>query len=457
MFRAHPRHSYGPTVAFTLVAALLILIWVAGGASRADVLGQPLVRLSSWLALIVAVLAGQRHTFGRARVPAAILFVGAVLVAIQLVPLPPAIWTALPGRALFTHAAEVAGEAQPWRPLSISPGATLNSLLSLIVPAVVLFLATKLSANEHWRLLKLLCALIALSALLALAEFTGQSFDNPFVNDVPTMISANFANRNHLALMLAFGMVASFALAYDARKPRWAAIAAVAAALFLGLGILSTGSRAGLLLGLVAAIIGLTLGRGVLRDALNTISTRMRIASVIGVAAAIAGLMLIAISFDRAASFDRASTLSVGEDLRIRSQPVVIRTIGDYFPVGAGFGTFDPAFRVNEPDELLSPKYLNRAHNDWLEIVLEGGLAGAALMIAALWWFLVRTYRVWRAEGRLVLPRLGSAFLVLTLIASAFDYPARTPLIMAIIAIAAVWLSARDQGASSLEAEGEPS
>lgn len=426
---------------------MLIILWVAGGASRADVMGQVLVRLSAWLALIVAVLAVKRPAFGSAAAPAMILFAGAGLVALQLIPLPPALWTELPARELFMRAAAVTEEAQPWRPLSISPGATLNSLMSLIVPAVVLFLAAQLSIKDHWRLLKLLLALIVASALIALAEFTGQSFDHPFVNDVPLMVSANFANRNHLALMLSFGIVASFALAANNRGLKWAAVAAVTAAVFLGLGILSTGSRAGLLLGLSAAIIGLVMGWGALRDTLNTLTLRGRMVSIIGGVAAVAGLLLLTISFDRAASFERATTLSVEDDLRIRSQPYVLRMIGDYFPVGAGFGTFDPAFRINEPDALLSPKYLNRAHNDWLEIVFEGGLPGGLLIIGALGWFGARSYRVWRCEKPPILPRLGSAFLGLVLIASAFDYPARTPLIMALMAIAAVWLSSQNERA----------
>jgi O-antigen ligase len=434
-----------PTPAFALVTALLIVLWLAGGASRADVMGQALVRVAAWLVLIAAILAGQTPDLRNSRLPAALLAAAIVLIALQLVPLPPPLWMALPGREIFVRAAEVAGETQPWRPMSISPALTLNSLMSLVVPAVVLYLATRLEPDEHWRLLKLIAVLIAASALLALTEFTGQSLDHPFVNDIPKMISANFANRNHLALWLSFGIVASFALASNGRMPKWAGVAAIVSAVFLGLGILATGSRAGLLLALVAAIIGVALGRDALSTALKSLSPRARIVSVAAVAAFVAGLLALAISFDRAASFDRVTTLSVEDDLRIRSQPFVIRTLVDYFPVGAGFGTFDPAYRINEPDELLSPKYLNRAHNDWVEVVFEGGLVGAALLIAALGWFLAQSYRVWRNEAKPMLPRIGSAFIGLTMIASAFDYPARTPLIMALLAIAAVWLSARQE------------
>jgi hypothetical protein len=59
-----------------------------------------------------------------------------------------------------------------------------------------------------------------------------------------------------------------------------------------------------------------------------------------------------------------------------------------------------------------------------------------------LWW-LWRSAKLW-AEGAapsLALARLGSAMLLLVMIASIFDYPARTPTIMALIVIAATWLS----------------
>src|SRR5690606_29945102 len=101
--------------------------------------------------------------------------------------------------------------------------------------------------------------------------------------------------------------------------------------------------------------------------------------------------------------------------------------------------------RIAEPTGLLSLNYFNRAHNDLLEVVLDAGLAGLLLLIAAVGWWLwmsVRAFRVKDGSAGL-LPRLGSAMLLLVIVASAVDYPARTPMIMSLVMIAAVWLADR--------------
>ncbi|MGL1423567.1 hypothetical protein ACSTJ1_00050, partial [Vibrio parahaemolyticus] len=48
------------------------------------------------------------------------------------------LWQALTGRDLVAAAA--IGGNQPWRPLSLVPGATLNAAMSLVVPAATLLL-----------------------------------------------------------------------------------------------------------------------------------------------------------------------------------------------------------------------------------------------------------------------------------------------------------------------------
>ena len=99
-------------------------------------------------------------------------------------------------------------------------------------------------------------------------------------------------------------------------------------------------------------------------------------------------------------------------------------------------------FRMHEPNDLLKLSYFNHAHNDYLEIALNAGLAGIVLLASAIGWWLVNSIRVWRRTSlsNSRLGRSGSAMLLLILVASAFDYPARTPLIMAMVVAAAMWM-----------------
>ena len=121
--------------------------------------------------------------------------------------------------------------------------------------------------------------------------------------------------------------------------------------------------------------------------------------------------------------------------------------IRDYFPIGSGLGGFDPMFRMQEPFALLKPTYFNHAHNDFLEIVLDAGLPGLVLLIGGLGWCFWTSVVAWRNKHDM-LPKLGSATMLLLIAGSLFDYPLRTPMMMAFAVVASVWLgAARKDGA----------
>ena len=111
------------------------------------------------------------------------------------------------------------------------------------------------------------------------------------------------------------------------------------------------------------------------------------------------------------------------------------------FQRGTGFGTFDPVYRMGEPDALLQTVYFNHAHNDWLEVILDGGIASIIMLAAALGWAALASVKAWRqSDTGAALALTGAVTLLLVLLASIPDYPARTPMIMAIVVIAGVWL-----------------
>lgn len=441
-----------PTASFVLLSGFLIVLCAAGGASRADVWGQVVVRAAAWICLILALVFGDGPA-AKATGPVAVLMSAAIALALlQIVPLPPSIWQMLPGRGVFGSAALLSGQSQPWRPWSIVPDATLNALSSLIVPAVVLLLMLGLTRRERAWLPSLVLALIALSTLIGLLQFSGAHLDNPLINDELGQVSGTFANRNHFALYLACGCLLAPVWAFmEERRMHRRGPLAFALLLLFALTILASGSRAGMLVGLLAMCLGLLLSRQGIRRELRRAPkwvVRVLIFVVVGI---IAAVILTSVAANRAESINRTIALGVGEDMRSRGLPVVLDMIGHYFPFGSGLGGFDPLFRLHEPMALLKPTYFNHAHNDFLEIVLDAGLPGLLLLLAALGWWAQATFRAWRekADRYHVMPRLGSAMLLLIMLASLVDYPARTPMIMAIVVIAAVWLSDHAQPASA--------
>lgn len=433
-----------PSLNAILLGLLLVVLWIAGGASRAEAAGQLLVRGACWTAILIAVLAGPRPDWRYARGPTLILAAAILIVALQLVPLPPGIWQALPGRTRFAEASILAGQPQPWRPLAIVPDAAANALASLVVPATVILLVAGMKEAERAWLPSAVLALVVASALLGVLQFSGAGLNNPLVNFSPGDVSGTFANRNHFALLLAMGCLLAPPWAYMGdRHPGWRPPVALGLVLLFVLIILGAGSRAGILLAGVGLAAGLLLARRGIRRALGKAPRWVTPAILTAIIGIILIFVLISVAADRALSLDRIVTMQDERDMRARGLPVVLMMIRLYFPVGSGFGGFDPMFRLHEPFTLLKPTYFNHAHNDFAEIVLDGGLPALLLLMAGLGWWAVSGLRVWRAcdAGAAMLPRIGAAMLLLVIVASAVDYPARTPLMMAMITIAALWLA----------------
>lgn len=447
-----PRSAPRPLLArldlgFWLLLIFFAVLWLAGGTSRADMYGQAVTRAAAWVAIFVLALFGRRPLIASQR-PVAILLGLAILLAIvQLIPLPESVWLSLPGRAPLAEAAKVIGAAQPPRPIAIVPSLAWNALQSLVVPLTILLLFAGLDEQGRRLSFPLLLGAVLASAIVGLVEFSGIRVNNPLI-DGNGSVSGMLANRNHFALLLAIGCALLPAWAFSAhRRPGWRAPVAGALALFLLLLILATGSRAGIVLGIVALVISLIIMRTEVRRSIR--GAPRWLVPVIGAAAllVVAAFVVISIGADRAVSIDRLTALTAEDDLRRKALPTILSMIRIYFPIGSGLGGFDPIFRIHEPFDFLNSTYFNRAHDDFLEIAMEAGLPGMLLVAGGLIWWAVASIRVWRAEpnARITRARLGSTIILLTAIASVVDYPARTPMMMAVLTLAACWLS--DKGA----------
>jgi O-antigen ligase len=439
-----------PGVHYALLLVLMAVLWLAGGASRADVAGQVVTRAAATVAVVITLLFGERPSFSENRAVLLILICAIALPMLQLIPMPPAVWQALPGRDIIARAAQFAGESQPWRPLSMVPSATVNAAASLIVPAAVLLCLSGLRATERPWLVRAVLLLITASMLVGLIQFSGSRFPQPLIN-YTNDVSGTFANRNHFAVFLALGCLILPVWAFAGRRrPAWRVPVAGGLFLLLVLTILASGSRAGM----VAAAIGMVLGPLMIREDLRRALQGqprwvlpMIVASLVGL---IVIFVFLSTSLGRAVSVDRLMAEDVGRDMRSRGLPTVIAMVAHYFPLGTGLGTFDPMFRLNEPFELLKLTYFNQAHNDYLGLALDAGLPGIVVVVLALMWWLWASWTVWMRSsldrsaslGAVVATgRLGSSMLLVLFLASAVDYPVRTPLMMAIATIAGCWLA----------------
>lgn len=428
--------------------ALLVGIAAMGGTSRPDSVLQAGVRLLCVAALIGWMLARKRLVRTGLTVPAVFLGAALLVVAAQLVPLPPGLWPALPGRTFYLTSATVAGLPQPWRPLSLAPDRGLAALFSLLVPCAILAGMARLRPRERATLIAPFAVLILLSAVIGLGQLSlGQeSWLRWYRYSNDRSPTGFFANRNHQALFLSSLLPLAAAWARQATQQRrvwtrgWTA---------LGIGVLivlvipTTGSRAGLVLGVFGLVAALAIVAPTLRERVAGLSRqrrrRVRIAAIAGAA----GFVAVAVLFGRNEAVRRLMDLDSADDLRAQTFPVVWRMVGEFFPAGIGFGSFDAVFRRFEPFEMLSTSYLNQAHNDILQLVLEGGLPAAAVALCFVGWWFRASLTVWRMapSARVLTGRAASAIVAMTILASGVDYPLRTPLLLAFFATAVCWLA----------------
>jgi O-antigen ligase len=112
-------------------------------------------------------------------------------------------------------------------------------------------------------------------------------------------------------------------------------------------------------------------------------------------------------------------------------------------PFGSGLGTFQPVYQQFEPTSLLSTIYLNQAHNEPMQLAIEGGLPAIFLLLSFLGWWLQAVVQTTGQKTSVSRRALGTAMVVgslILLLSSLVDYPLRTPLLSSFFAIACVEL-----------------
>lgn len=437
------------TTAFWALIVLVAAAFLFGGSARDDVVGLAILRPIAAACLGIGLFLVSGETMRHYRWPLIGIAALALLTLLHLIPLPPSIWTALPGRELAVEAGRAGGIEQPWRPIALVPWRGWNALFALMVPAAAMLLAIRCDRQQQHRVMVAVLILILVSVAVGAVQVAGGYNKLLYVYrisslDVPTGL---FANRNHFAVVLcgALPLLVLAAAPEGATRPGsfklWLAGVVGAVGLLL---LLLSGSRSGLLLAAVAiASVPLIYHW----DRRNPASLRKRRLLMLGIAAL--ALMLIiafAIYFARAEALNRLIATDESEELRFSAWGPIFEMARHYFPVGSGVGSFVDVFYAGEPRELLKPSYLNHAHNDWLEWLLETGLPGVLLAFAAVAGWAVRSVRLVRmprGNGTGVGLALAGAVIILLLgLASIVDYPVRVPAVACLLALAAVWMAA---------------
>jgi O-antigen ligase len=442
-------------VPYWALITFLILTFFTGGASRADVQSLIILRPAAVIFCGIGLwslkwehVKAYRHLFSMA----AAIF---ALVLSHLIPLPPSIWGALPGREIITEIDKVAQLGEVWRPISMVPSATWNAFYSLFVPLAVLILGAQLSREERLKVMTVTIGIGMASAVLGLVQVIGPGDGPLYFYEVTNNWSAVglFANRNHQALFLdmMFPMLAIYAstrILYFERA-QWKGIVVIGCMILLVPLVLVTGSRAGLIIGGIFLVVSTILYRTAAIE--KRPKGKMHPAKWSYLIAAMSTTVLGATTYcaSRAEAVDRLFGQSWHNELRFKFWEPVWAQVGKYFPVGSGVGSFEDTYKINEPYKLLDQYYLNHSHNEFLEIALTGGIPAIAILWIALFWYLKRSIQTpWKGmspspkEGMM---RLGIVLLPMYGLSSVVDYPLRVPSLEALFVLALVWATGADE------------
>ncbi|MCB1484095.1 MAG: O-antigen ligase family protein [Hyphomicrobiaceae bacterium] len=421
-----------------------------GGAAAGFYLSDTLLQLLAIPCLLLALWrlsAGAKCNLGRSE-----LLFCAALVAIpllQLIPLPPSLWGILPARDLEKTALELSSNQTAWMPISMAPKATWVSLLTLL-PPIAVFLATAQLTNHDRRTLSLVflaaAVISAFAGLLQTAHlWITQSEGNPEAVGL-------FANRNHFAALLYSATLIAAVWAINGvfwRKDTSSKAGEMRHVLALmgGFTLLTlliaaqmmARSRAGLGLTMLALLGALALSYADKRRTRWTSASGLIVAAVVTV-------IVFSLQFALMRMLNRFDVDPLA-DARIAIAKNTFSAIKAAFPIGTGLGSFVPVYGAFElPQDALIDRYINHAHNDVLELLMETGLAGAVLMVFAALWFLTRTRTAWwtpTTHGLEIdhgLTRAAALIIALLVVHSFVDYHLRTETMMVTVAFCAALL-----------------
>jgi O-antigen ligase/tetratricopeptide (TPR) repeat protein len=345
-------------------------------------------------------------------------FLFLLLVCFQMIPWPPNLVEVLSPRSLAVWKRAPLPEGS-FFPVSVYPYATKHglifSLCLLLVYWWVLYGIKDRREMEKLALgIVLFGALVAFYGLLETSTGHDQVLWWKKIYGQGT-VTATFFNRNHLATFLSMNLLvgvgyfwflwASTQKGIETGKIRMTrqieerikklglkGFLTGLSLLILVFGLLSTGSRGGNL----STLAGLILMGGFIR----TRSAQKR-----GVAS-FSLLIMVIVAFGAYAAGDQ-----LWERLKQEPFEPIQTTSGlsrpgmnkdtwamvrDYPSLGSGFNTFRYVFtRYAEH----SPKYLDHAHNDWLELAAESGGAGLLIILSGLFWAACRLLKTTRSDS----------------------------------------------------------
>ena len=316
-----------------------------------------------------------------------------------------------------------------WGMWSPAPGRSLESVLFVVTALGFFALVARLSDQSQIRLYRFLVIglMVNLVAVALQLSFDAQT---RVVGLLPFEITAGlFANENHLGTLI-YLAIPFFAYRFLVRDSK--PVVFIAITLVLTGMLFAIGSRAGMALAPAMSILSL------LWFSARNVKPVLKLAVLV--------FAMAAVSYG---VFAFGLYNSIDEEVRATFTRNTLTAISNYWLTGSGLGTFPLVYPAYEKSSELINVYANHAHNDFIEVFLETGIAGVLAIAAFLGLLLAYFARSKYAQAAFI------AVLAI-LVHSLVDYPLRTEAIAVIFAYcSAVILSTRRTGETEAESPVE--
>jgi len=308
-----------------------------------------------------------------------------VYAALQIIPLPTGLVAALsPARGQVLDSLGPLGASAPYASLSVFPAGTLQHLLLICGYVAVFLLVRELMwffSDRPWLLALPLVGIATWQAVLGMTQYWS-------LGDI--FARGNYANRNHFAglLELALPFALAYPLAFFRGRDRRSGVSAtdalkasvswaIAAALLVG--IMFSLSR----MGFISAIFSL-LVTGILivlsSEPARRIATGATRWAAIGLVLTLVLTTFLFLPPDQLVQrFARIASDEGSQEGRAELWGETMKLVRAYPIFGCGLGGYEsafPKFKVSGP--LVSDDH---AHNDYLQLLAEMGVIGAAILL----------------------------------------------------------------------------
>lgn len=428
-------------VRYTLVPAVLAVVIVAGGASVPGLVSHMVLQVAA--AILLLAISLRRRLFPLAddtRPFAMVVFYAGCIAAFQLVPFPSWLRDILPLGGEVARGFELTGTEYMGAPISLAPAATYGALFTLLVPVALFVLPLKVTwaaATTHVR--QVVLGLVTVSVLLGGFQLLDGPRSSLYLYEITNRGKAVglFANVNHQAtfclMALPFLANAVGRMRMDAktglRHPRMM-VAMIAGLVVATAGVLATGSIAGVLM--LPVILFLCS-----RLIFPRRSVVGHVKGLLPIGAALLAVGILAAFLTPQDLFSLTTELANEDQTPARIWATSLAILANSWLTGTGIGSYPAVFGLYETPAEVTNVYVNHAHNDYLEWLIETGLAGllvlalfvraAARVIAGVWT---------HADGTgMRLKKAASIAFLVPFVHSFVDYPLRTPAIAGFAAL----------------------